>query len=230
MNTAEGQTPSKPSTQNRELFNIKGKMEMNAAESRTQNTIATVYQNILNLKEEMEMKTALEIKNVSNWLSQSLSVKSPIKLLGGLALGALLMTATALPINSIYADGPNRPLTVERVVNPAWIAGDDRTPRDFDEGTAQDQARVSEVNTELDPEAMDDLIRYAYASDLIRTESGTRGIEGLAGGPLGDPELFTTGVEQGCKVNPSAKAEVKTELDAEAMDDLIRYAFPSDLE
>ncbi len=89
MNAAESWTPSKPSTQNRELSHIQGKNEMNAAEARTQNTIATVYQNILNLKEEMEMKTTLEIKNVSNWLSQSHSVKSPIKLLGGLAVGAL---------------------------------------------------------------------------------------------------------------------------------------------
>ena len=76
---------------------------------------------------------------------------------------------------------------------------------------------------------MDDLIRYAFPSDLIRTESGSRGIQVLAGGPLDDPELFTTGVEHGSTVNPSAKVETVTELDPEAMDDLIRYAFPSDL-
>ena len=166
MNAAESWTHSKPSSQNRELSNIKGENEMNAALARTQNTIATVYQNILNLKEEIEMKTSLEIKNVTNWLSRNLSVRSSSKLLGGLAVGALLMTATALPLSSIYADGPNRPLTAERVENPAWIAGDDRFPQYFDEATLQDQPQVSEVMTELDPEAMDDLIRYAFPSDL----------------------------------------------------------------
>ncbi len=62
MNAAESRTHSKPSTQNRELPNIKGENEMNPAVIGSQNTIATVYQNVLNLKEEIEMKTSLEIK------------------------------------------------------------------------------------------------------------------------------------------------------------------------
>ena len=70
---------------------------------------------------------------------------------------------------------------VVRVVNPAWISGDDRTPQYFDEGTTEDQAPV--VKTELDPEAMDDLIRYAYPSDLERSESGTSALE-AQGTPL----------------------------------------------
>ena len=116
MKAPESRTHSKPSSQNRQLSNIKGENEMNAAVTRSQNTIAMVYQNILNLKEEMEMKTTIEIKNVSNWLSQSISVKSSIKIIGGLAVGALLMTATALPLSTIHADGPNKSLTIERVI------------------------------------------------------------------------------------------------------------------
>ena len=55
---------------------------------------------------------------------------------------------------------------MERVVNPDWISGDDRNPQFFYEVTSQDQAQAPEVKPELDPETMDDLIRYAYASDL----------------------------------------------------------------
>ena len=47
----------------------------------------------------------------------------------------------------------------ERVVNLAWITEDDRTPQYLGEGTTQDQVQVAEVKTELDPEAMDDLVR-----------------------------------------------------------------------
>ncbi len=41
------------------------------------------------------------------------------KILRALALGALLLTATALPFGTAYADGPSRPLvTEETVIDP----------------------------------------------------------------------------------------------------------------
>lgn len=231
MNAVESRTHSKASTENQELSNIKGENEMNAAVTGSQNTIATVYQNVLNLKEEIEMKTSLEIKNATNWLSQNLSVKSSSKILGGLVVGALLMTATALPLSPIYADGPNRPLTAERVENPPWIAGDDRSPQYFYEGTTQVQAPWPEVKTELDPEALDDLIRYAFPSDLDQGDIGNSAVERVVNPAWiaaddRNPQYFYEGKTQDNAQVP----EVMTELDPEAMDDLIRYAFPSDLE
>ncbi|MFQ6027720.1 MAG: hypothetical protein ACE5Q6_09535 [Dehalococcoidia bacterium] len=58
----------------------------------------------------------MKLTNVNIWLSENLTAKTPAKLLGGLALGALLITATALPLGSIQADEPNQPLVSEKVV------------------------------------------------------------------------------------------------------------------
>ncbi len=81
------------------------------------------------------------------------------------------MTATALPLSSIYADGPSRPLAVERVVNPEWIYGDDKHIQYFIvgeelDGTANPATAKTEVAAQLDAEAMDDLIKYVFPSDL----------------------------------------------------------------
>ena len=75
-------------------------------------------------------------------------------------------THTRARIVEVYRDTVPGNSAVEPVVNPAWIAGDDRSPQYFYEGTTQDQVQVPEVKTELDDEAMDDLIRYAFPSDL----------------------------------------------------------------
>ena len=53
--------------------------------------------------------------------------RRPAKLIGGLALGALLLTATALPFGTAYADGPSRPLVTEETVIDH---GDDNLPGD----------------------------------------------------------------------------------------------------
>ena len=62
------------------------------------------------------MKTAMGIKKVNIRLHETLATKTPVKLLGGLALGALLMAATALPFGTASADDPARPLSGEQIV------------------------------------------------------------------------------------------------------------------
>jgi hypothetical protein len=83
---------------------------MNTPEVRTQSKPRTAHQNILKFKEEWEMKTATLTAKVNMRLSERLA-KTPVKLLAGLALGALVMTATALPFGTTYADEPARPLS-----------------------------------------------------------------------------------------------------------------------
>jgi hypothetical protein len=67
-----------------------------------------------NFEEEGKMERATETTKVNMRLIERLA-KTPVKLLGGLALGALLATAAALPFGSTYADEPARPLTSERI-------------------------------------------------------------------------------------------------------------------
>jgi hypothetical protein len=64
------------------------------------------------------MKTVTLTAKVNMWLHEHLAIKTPAKLLGGLALGALVMVATALPLGTTYADEPARPLTSQQ--NPGY--------------------------------------------------------------------------------------------------------------
>ena len=79
---------------------------MNAPVGRIQNIATAASQENLKLKEESDMKTA---SHISNWINDN----APVKMVAGLALGAMLMTAIALPSNA-SADVPKRPLTSEQ--------------------------------------------------------------------------------------------------------------------
>ena len=59
-----------------------------------------------------EKERGIEMLNAEkqNWLSRNLSNIVPVKLLAGLAVGAMLMTAIGLPTNGVSADEPSRPL------------------------------------------------------------------------------------------------------------------------
>ncbi len=57
------------------------------------------------------MNIATRISNVKEWISVSMTKQTSAKVLGGLALGALLVTATGLPSGTTYADGPKRPMS-----------------------------------------------------------------------------------------------------------------------
>ncbi len=78
---------------------------MNAAIGQLQDMATAGNQEHMNLKEESNMKTKNQI---SKWINGNTTVK----MVAGLALGALLMTAIALPSNA-FADTPKRPMTSE---------------------------------------------------------------------------------------------------------------------
>ena len=77
--------------------------------------------------EVLEMKLAAGIDNIKTIVSGSLRLKTTATILGSLALGAILMTATAQPFGTTYADEPSRPM----VINESVIdRGDDNLSSD----------------------------------------------------------------------------------------------------
>ncbi len=78
---------------------------MNAAIGQPQDMATAGNQEHMNLKEESNMKT-------KNQISKRINVNTTVKMVAGLALGAMLMTAIALPSNA-FADTPKRPMTSE---------------------------------------------------------------------------------------------------------------------
>ena len=78
---------------------------MNAAIEQLQDMTTAANQEHMNLKEESNMKTNNQI---TNWINGNTTVK----MVAGLALGAMLMTAIALPSNA-FADTPKRPMSSE---------------------------------------------------------------------------------------------------------------------
>ena len=92
-----------------------------------QSQIKPAYRGFIEVKEEIEMRLAREITQVKARVFQELAAHRPAKLIGGLALGALLMTVMVLPFAIVNADGPSRPLvTEETVIDPGAdnLAGD----------------------------------------------------------------------------------------------------------
>ena len=84
---------------------------MSAPATRSQSKFTVAYEKILRVQEEIEMKLRLHV--IDRKISEVLSSKTVAKMLGGLALGAVLMTAAALPFAPAYADGPGSPLVRE---------------------------------------------------------------------------------------------------------------------
>ena len=83
---------------------------MNAANFYSQTNIQKTVKKISNIKEETEMKLAAMTAQLNIRLPGILNMKTPAKLLGGIALGAMLMTATAFPLGPAHADELSRPL------------------------------------------------------------------------------------------------------------------------
>ena len=78
---------------------------MNALTNNIQNTVTTTNHESMNLKEESQMKTT---NNTSKWNF----ISTPVKMIAGLAVGAIMMTAVAMPSN-VSADVPGKTFTSE---------------------------------------------------------------------------------------------------------------------
>jgi uncharacterized protein (DUF934 family) len=69
---------------------------MSTPESQTQNKVRRANQSILGFKERWEMKMAAQVGKVKMVVSRSLATQHPVKLIGILALGALLLAGTGI--------------------------------------------------------------------------------------------------------------------------------------
>ncbi len=83
---------------------------MKTTKNQNHSQLRTVHQELSKILEEIEMKLQMNTSTIKIRFSKFLASRAPVRILGGLALGALLMTATALPLqNPIYADEPSQP-------------------------------------------------------------------------------------------------------------------------
>jgi hypothetical protein len=102
------------------------------------------------------MNTTKLASKVNMRLFQGLVTKTPIKLLGGLALGAVLIAGMALQFTPDSADGPARPLSSEKTeAYPDWAMFDTAPAPALATGAA-----VSSVPFEYWPEAGFDSFTY----------------------------------------------------------------------
>ena len=84
---------------------------------RSQTKIGVAYQEIMKFKEESEMKLTMRITKVKGQLSEVLATQHPAKLLGGLALGALLLTVTGMHFLPNNADEVSPPPAIQQLVD-----------------------------------------------------------------------------------------------------------------
>ncbi len=118
-----------------------------------------VNQEIAKGSEEIEMKLAMRLSAVKNLVSNSLATSTPAKLLGGLALGALLMTVTVPALGTIHADGPSRPAVIEQA---------NQAP-EFDEFDHYPVPRIRKGST-LTAAMLEDVMREYTNDPVSRTE------------------------------------------------------------
>ena len=85
---------------------------MKTTQDRIKSQQRTVHQDITKILEGIEMKLQMSTSTITTNVSEVLASKAPARILAGLALGALLMTATAMPLNRIHADETTRPLVI----------------------------------------------------------------------------------------------------------------------
>ena len=86
---------------------------MSAPATRPKSKTTVVYQRILKVPEEIEMKMRSHVIGLK--VSEVLTSKTVAKMLGGLALGAVLMAAAALPMGTAHADEPVSPLVAAAI-------------------------------------------------------------------------------------------------------------------
>ena len=78
--------------------------EMSAPKTGIQSKLQAAFQETWKDEEKIEMWITSNISKVKAWVSQSLATRRPIKLLGMLALGTLMITVTALQFVPSQAD------------------------------------------------------------------------------------------------------------------------------
>ncbi len=91
---------------------------MNAPVVPTQSKVRTAGPNLLKFKKECEMRLMTKMTKVKKLLSTGIATQHPVKLLLGLALGALLVAGMGLSLSSTDADNPGSPSSES--ASPRW--------------------------------------------------------------------------------------------------------------
>ena len=132
------------------------------------------HQKFSHIEEEFEMRTATHTAQLNDRRPGILNMKTPGKLLGAIALGALMMAATALPFGPVHADETARPMSREAVVSYnsqvdgllQWegISRDQRSP-----------AKVTSPSTFTYGEKLDQLVNIESTAKVTRLARFTYG-------------------------------------------------------
>ena len=114
---------------------------MNAPVMDTKNPTESAHPHFVRFMEGIEMNLSRLAAKLNNQVSAILNSNAPAKILGGIALGGLLMAAVALPSSPAHADDPARPLVETRLVIP------DSFWESFYEQMAADEGWYTGVNS-----------------------------------------------------------------------------------
>jgi len=120
--------------------------EMSAIENLGPSNLNGSLQELKATLEGIEMKLVSGMKNIKNILFEGRRVKTTVTMIGGLALGAMLLTSIALPYGTAHGDEPGRPVSKESIVtvrgqqplpDDAWMQ-DSPFYEDFSAGSSAD--------------------------------------------------------------------------------------------
>ena len=96
---------------------------MNAPKTGNQSKLQETNQEIRKDEEQIEMRVTSNISKVKTWVSQSLATHRSAKLMGGVALGALMITVTGLQFAPSQTDNSSFNQRVMVPGAPASLAG-----------------------------------------------------------------------------------------------------------
>src|ERR687896_2433929 len=96
------------------------------------------YQKVLKIREECEMRFTIGMAKVNRWQPESFTKKSSVKLLGGLAVGAMLITATTFTYDQLRRDegaslSSNTQITEASQASAYWVQRDEAEEMTYDE-------------------------------------------------------------------------------------------------
>jgi hypothetical protein len=111
---------------------------MSAPGVQTQGKARAGYQKALKIREDCETRFAIGMAKVNSWLPESFTKKSSVKLLGGLAVGAMLITATTFTYDQLRRDEAaslslNSQITEASQASAYWVQMDAAEERTYDE-------------------------------------------------------------------------------------------------
>ena len=169
MNTRIDQSQTNPRGSHQKIFHIEEESKMESTNN-SRNNHGVADQEIKDTG-YWDIKVSDAMRQVRQRLAQA---KTPRKILGGIALGAMLMTAVAFPMGSVHADEAARPMSREALISYnsqvdgllEWqgISRDQRSP-----------AKVTSTSIFSYREQLDQLVNIQGAAKVTSTSAFSYG-------------------------------------------------------